>query len=761
MCFADCVVEFAPRLAAISRAAGRGFLALADVHAFAGARPVYLGTAAHYYPLRLLLYPFVDGDDLVDVAAKLIVGPYGLHLLWAALGTYGCLRRAAGIAPVAAFAAAIAYALSSTLLELGFLPQAMTYSYLPWIVWAATVFVRTGRARAWALGALLLGAMNLVAHADTAFRAWFVVGFEGVLVMILVDEARGAWLRRVGGLAAMGLTGLGVAGVVAAGMYSGVSWIGAPNLTCEQIADFAPGSSLPPSGIVGLLFPFYLSQPGGSVVLGGGMVLAYSVLLAGTSLFSGSRPSTERDCARIGIATLLFGIFVMLGKNTPVFGVLCRTVPGFFSFPHPVGWEILVSWGLAVSCGVGVSRLSSASRGARVAAVLVIIGGAVAGATLRPAIPTFDWDRGLVSLTLYVTLAGLSLLLVGVVRPSQRGGLLVAALLVEALLTPLSYLVLEPDLDVDPREPRNWTLGTDPYAELRPRLRALLADDQYRFAGVQSFADNQAWNVDARALLGQQAIATDPRFTAVTQRFATGHPYNLCMLRLPRFLANMNTGYVIGFRLGDESSDPSWFHREIYQAQLQHYLDNLPLVARTQRFEIRAVPDPLPRAYAQERVLVAKPQEQMDELVDGDLRQAVFVDRSVVERLGIDPAAPGRLPDIRKAFGDVQQRNRVWSFDRSDPNRLRLRVEFEQAAMLVINQVNPPGWRAWVDAREVELFDVNYLQQGVWLERGQHEVVLRFQPARIPYGLAVSAASLLLVAWVLYRDRRRPGTARN
>lgn len=754
MCFADCVVEFAPRLAAISRAAGRGFLTLTDVHAFAGARPVYLGTAAHYYPPRLVVYPFVDADDLGQVAAALIVAPFGLHLLWAAIGTYGCLRRAAGIAPLGAFAGAIAYALSSTMMELGFLPQAMTYSYVPWIVWAASTYAHTGMGRPWAAGVLLLGAMNFVGHPDTAFRAWFVVGLECVLVMMVVGAARAAWLRRLGALTAMGLLGLGVAGVVAAGLYTGVSWIGASDLTCEQIADFAPGSSLVPAGVLGLLFPFYLSQPGGSVVVGGGMLVAYAVLVAIASLAVRSPARGDHAWGVIGLATLVFGMFVMLGKHTPVFGLLCRTVPGFFSFPHPVGWEILVSWGLAVSCGFGVSRLSLLSIGRRSGALLLIVGGALATSTLRPEIPTFDWDRGPLPLTAYVAIAGLVLLLVNGLRPRQRAAAFVIALLIEALMAPLAHLSLAPDGRVDAREPSNWTLATDPYAELRPRLRRLLADDLYRFTGVQSFADNQAWNIDGRALLGQQAIAMDPRFVAATQAFATGHPYALWMLRLPRFLANMNTGYVVGFRLGAEGTDPPWFRRDVYRAQLQSHLDQLPLVIETQRFEVRAVPEPLPRVFVHEQVVAATADEQMRELVDGDLRRAVFVDPAVLSRLGVVSASLDPHLDVRQAFAEVQQRNRVLSFDRSDPNRIRVRVDFRRAGMLVINQANPSGWRARADAHEVELHDVNFLQQGVWLTPGEHVVELHYQPARIGYGLAVSIASLLFVGYVLSRAPR-------
>lgn len=60
------------------------------------------------------------------------------------------------------------------------------------------------------------------------------------------------------------------------------------------------------------------------------------------------------------------------------------------------------------------------------------------------------------------------------------------------------------------------------------------------------------------------------------------------------------------------------------------------------------------------------------------------------------------------------------------------------------------GWRAWIDGRKAEVFEVNLFSKGVLVPPGKHEIVLRYLPGSFIWGAAVSlAAALFLLAGAL------------
>ncbi|MES2686099.1 MAG: hypothetical protein V4706_04710 [Pseudomonadota bacterium] len=72
-----------------------------------------------------------------------------------------------------------------------------------------------------------------------------------------------------------------------------------------------------------------------------------------------------------------------------------------------------------------------------------------------------------------------------------------------------------------------------------------------------------------------------------------------------------------------------------------------------------------------------------------------------------------------------------WTLDELNiaPNTATMRVTTNAAAYLVLNNVNHPGWKAYVDGKRVDLINTNRIFQGVFLaQAGSHEVVFKFRP---------------------------------
>jgi uncharacterized membrane protein YfhO len=101
---------------------------------------------------------------------------------------------------------------------------------------------------------------------------------------------------------------------------------------------------------------------------------------------------------------------------------------------------------------------------------------------------------------------------------------------------------------------------------------------------------------------------------------------------------------------------------------------------------------------------------------------------------------------------------------RERPEHLRLEVEAERPAVLVVADAWYPGWRAWVDGAETPIFPVNALFRGVAVGAGRHRVEMRFTPWTFRVGAATSAAAafaiLILAAPWPRRRGRRPSVGR-
>jgi hypothetical protein len=88
------------------------------------------------------------------------------------------------------------------------------------------------------------------------------------------------------------------------------------------------------------------------------------------------------------------------------------------------------------------------------------------------------------------------------------------------------------------------------------------------------------------------------------------------------------------------------------------------------------------------------------------------------------------------------------------PNQIEL--EANGPGLLVLAEIAYPGWRAWVDGAEVEVEAANGLLRAVRLGPGEHQVVFRFQPGSLFWGLTVLVFGIILfpgVVWLFFRFR--------
>jgi hypothetical protein len=145
--------------------------------------------------------------------------------------------------------------------------------------------------------------------------------------------------------------------------------------------------------------------------------------------------------------------------------------------------------------------------------------------------------------------------------------------------------------------------------------------------------------------------------------------------------------------------------------------------------------DPLPRAFCVPAVV------SFDEL------------RAQFGAGAWDPLATAAIAEPwrpERPFTHADVSTPVWT-----NNTVTLTAELDGDGLLVVTEQAFPGWRAFVDGAEREIWTANALFRGVALEAGKHAIELRYAPRSIALGLVVSALGLLGVLALFALDLRR------
>ncbi len=98
---------------------------------------------------------------------------------------------------------------------------------------------------------------------------------------------------------------------------------------------------------------------------------------------------------------------------------------------------------------------------------------------------------------------------------------------------------------------------------------------------------------------------------------------------------------------------------------------------------------------------------------------------------------------------------------RSDaPERVAIDVEAERPGFLVLTDAYYPGWKAYIDDREVPIHRANYLFRAVQVGAGTTQVTFEYHPRSFRNGLLVSGMTALsiLATWMFACRGKRPLT---
>ncbi|MBA2277026.1 MAG: YfhO family protein [Chloroflexia bacterium] len=173
------------------------------------------------------------------------------------------------------------------------------------------------------------------------------------------------------------------------------------------------------------------------------------------------------------------------------------------------------------------------------------------------------------------------------------------------------------------------------------------------------------------------------------------------------------------------------------EPELVKLIEELPTVYTDDKVRILANPEAMPRAWIVHLTRRVTREEALTTLADGTIDP---MDRALLEIQG---------PRLEQAQDPAMDRVEVTAYL---PDEIRLTTLTDAPGLLVLSEVYDPGWRAYVDGEEVELYRTNYLFRGVAVPAGAHDVELRYDPSSLRTGLFISsiaafgAVGLALVA---------------
>jgi len=700
------------------------------------------------------------------------------HLLLGGLGMYHLLgrwrlppgARTVGVVAWLMFPKVVAWAVYGHGSKLG---AAM---YLPWIV-ALTLDVMDGRGRrrAAVLG-LLLGVQILRGHIQITYYTLLVVGLVAVARWwsALAARRRGEgslpWSRT--GLLAVALAIAFLVGAVLLAPvheYAGLSVRGAAESGGAGY-DYATGWSLSPRELGTLLLPSAAGFGRGTYQ---GMMPFTDypnyfglLMLALVAAAAGTRPLWRtRWLFAVGGLALL----VSFGRFFPVlYGPLYALLPYFNKFRIPSMALALTAFAAAVLAALGAARLAGDPDGAppsrtgwrrhlpkglAICAVLALIGAAgvgrgifaaqlkgLAAAAGKPA-PSAQalsaaWDLGAADLLrIGLVLAAAAAALAAAGRSVFLRRLLpwALALLLALDLAGVDRLITHPERGLRVALPESGRLVpagpmVRPYAPAGEDLGS--GPDYEALAGLAGH--ERVWPLGA--------LGGDNGFMVAGVRSLGGyHPAKPALYETVRALIYDPTrpaGHLVSWLGGAVVAAPSPLPGTILPAlaDLGVALDPDPLHAGGMILYRNASALPRARLTDAWRPAAGTPEEFLERLrrdgppADG----AVELDRrpDPLPQAGIEA-----LPPVRYLEDGL--------------DAVTLSVSTPRPALLVLADLNLPGWRVAVDGRPAELLRADHLLRAVALDAGDHEVRFAYRDPAVLVGFRLSLLGLILALVLL------------
>jgi uncharacterized membrane protein YfhO len=123
-------------------------------------------------------------------------------------------------------------------------------------------------------------------------------------------------------------------------------------------------------------------------------------------------------------------------------------------------------------------------------------------------------------------------------------------------------------------------------------------------------------------------------------------------------------------------------------------------------------------------------------------------DKQILQRIFSQSFNPEKTVIIEKP---VQLKNNIAdsghesvSIKKYSENNILLNSSTETTRILLLLDNYYPGWKAYVDNKETEIFRTDYTFRGIILPKGNHTVIFTYQPDSVRYGIYISVIAAII-----------------
>ncbi len=729
---------------------GYGQFPMWDARLFGGAPMVDAVTYGHsFYPL-LTLTPFVYklGID----PATLNAWYYFLHLLLAGAGAYVFLRSLK-LSGAASFLAGTAYMFTGSVASLmyaGHDAKIIVSALLPWLLLCIDRTSRTRKLLWGIVGGLVIGLALLSPHVQMSYYlllAGFLYGLARMWVLWRDGRQKDNILRLAGLGLVMLTVGFGLYAIQALPLQYYLKF--SPRGQDKGYA-FATSYSMPPEEVVNTVWPEFSglldkdSDQGPTRLYWGRRDLklhteyigVIPVLLAALGIAYSHRKRLKLFlCGLAG-----FALLVAFGGFTPLYYLVYYLIPGMSKFRSPAMIFYLASFSAIGLSALGVESLLDGTEKPRLKRGLLI----ALGAGLLFGLVFSAAREGMVNLLAPFAARGWGQQALWNSHPDMVRGYWLAYLLF------LSGTVLI------------WLLIS---RRIKPQVWAVLT-------GLLVFLE--LWRVDARFM---KVVSPNDYFTkdqVVESLLRDRELYRVWPLQV-----HQQGNYLTLFGLqtvGGEHPNPLRRYNELVGSDPKRLLPDFHnLLQSPQLLNLLNV------KYLLMQQTLGLPQFVLSDSCYGGrikvyrntaaLPRAWLVgsyevlsdDKAIIERLkspSFDPRTTVVLEQAPEGFASQGQPQGRVEVDSYRPNEVKLKVESDRSALLVMSDNWYPAWRAEVDGTPTPVLRADYTFRAVPVPAGTHLVEFRYRSGVFNTGLAVSLATALLslagIAACIIYEKRKP-----
>jgi len=667
-----------------------------------------------------------------------------LHYLLAGIGMFFFLRSK-GVGHGGSLVGGAGYMLTPHLIGLasiGHGGKVLTAAYIPLVLMAADRLLVTGNRKWIALLGLAGGLQFLARHVQVSYYTWLAVGL--LLVHYLVVSWRSGepgreLTRRTVGLLAGAVLAVALAAVLLVPLqqYSAFSTRAADagGMGFEQATMW----SMHPKELLTFLVPSMYGLA--NETYWGPMPFQQVSHYVGFVVLALAALGAARRTRHTSFLVLLFGVgvFLSFGKYIePVYRALYTVLPGFSRFRVPALFLMFAQFALAALAGHGASRLLGETQEERarwlpwavgVAAVGAVVGlvvmgarsslaGAASNAFLAkyPGMGTAQVrevafqaarmafrDAGI--MLAFAAAAGVAIFVLGTRRLATWMG---AALLLGLVIWDVSVVnarFLKPE-EMQPLSTYYPSSASIDYLKRQ--------EGPFRIAAAGAGFASNAWMYHRIETINGYHPAKLAVIDDLLQRVGLN---NLKLLSL------LNVRYIVG----PESIE----HPAL-----------VPVAPGVYEFIAS-----MPRVF-----------------LSGSVKQAQNERQTLAEYMNerFDPAnyvnMADELPGPVESTEGSEATLLSWS-----AHEIEVRTSIRRPCLLVFSEVYyPPGWKAFVDGSETPIYRTNYAFRSVYLEPGEHRVVMRHSADGLRTGLIITLAALAVIAglWAVPERRKSEGSAR-